>query len=265
MDRPLTSCGSVSVMSSTVHVSLHSPPPCAMSVSSPAHVRPLITAPVSPLVAPPSGSGRPKRNVSAVNYAEAMDDTPRAGASASGSSRKRHASASPSKIRVRTPKSIMKQIMASASKRKNDDEEDSENDADEKMKSKAVMSLNFGTSKKKQVRARARRQHRARATAQRSWLTFVALCSCMRAPLFCSSMFALSQTGPSPKYVTHFVIAVEQICSRDAVLLGAYHVAMTKLLPVNPADLDKIRAAMEKILTKRVVERVNRAEEWMQR
>lgn len=176
-------------------------------------VAPVSTAPLL------TASGRPRRSVSAVNYAEAVDDRPtmRGG---SGGSRKR----APPKvnIRVRAPKSIIKQIQAAALAQQKkggtesddaDTEEDEPENASDNKKSKAVLSLQFGAAKKK-------------------------------------------QTGPTPKYTTNFVIACEQICSRDPALLKQYHTAITKLMPVNPAALDKIRAAMDKILDKRVVERV---------
>ncbi len=58
---------------------------------------------------------------------------------------------------------------------------------------------------------------------------------------------AMHAGGPSPLYVTRFVIACEEICGRDAKLLAAFHAAMQKLLPLNPANLSGIVTAMERV------------------
>ena len=173
-----------------------------------------------------SFSTRPRRNVSIINYAEAGDDTPvsKRGPSGSGSgsanSRKRAAEAM---TRVRQPKSLMKQIHQAALAAKGGitilegDENEREDGGDLKLK-------------------------KGRAAV---------------VPLNFGASKKTQSKGPAPKYVANFLIGCEQIVSRDEDLLKAYQQALVKLLPINPANLDGIRKAMEGVLTQRVVERVS--------
>ena len=160
----------------------------------------------------------------------------RAGA---GSGKKRMASQSPAR-KVRTPSSIIRDIQARAIAEKEAEEQHA------KGKTKPT-SLNFGASKQKEVR--------------RVW-NLVCTSGTWRFNsipdfFFIALVLYFLQTGRAPIYVTRFVISCEQICSRSAELLAAYHKEMTKLLPLISADWERIRSAMDKVLTKRVVDRVS--------
>jgi hypothetical protein len=189
-----------------------------------------------------SASGRPSRNVVRPNYAEASDES-LGGHNNKGSGRKRRAntSASPAAVRrdhsTARPKFLLRMLNDSAtpstaSKRKgakqqrgSDDEEESEEDEDEeeqvvevtvKSKSKAVQSLNFGSAQKVSARV---------AVGNGSGVA-------------------------TAKYVTRLLIACEEICcsgSEGKKLLPSFHAAMQKLLPLNPANLGGIVAAMERV------------------
>lgn len=175
-----------------------------------------------------SASGRPSRNVFRPNYAEASDESLGA-----GSGRKRRANSfSPAAPRsVHRPKSLLALLKRSAdsssksnSKKKkgsgsdDDDEEDDEDDAQSADDDDQV--------KSKVVKS----------------LDF--------------SAKKKTQSGPSPKFVTHFVIACEQICLLEPALLSAFHTAISKHLPLTPSDLPRIIASMEKVFSPRIVERI---------
>lgn len=186
-----------------------------------------------------SVSGRPRRNVATVNYAEASGEDE--SAKGSGGARKRMASQSPATLKKGQAKSIMKSIaQAAAIAAIKAEAEEQEN----KPKGKVVASLSFGANKKIQV-SDACKHHTLAPT----------VCCCIIANSSILVMCCL-QSGPSPRYFTHLMIACEQIVSRNESTLADFHKATAKLLPFNPTNIDKFRAAMECILTKRVLERV---------
>ena len=205
----------------------------ATSSSSSSHVKP-ISAPGSGSAASAaaptaaasshnpavSASGRPSRNVFRPNYAEATDESLGA-----GSGRKRRANSfSPAAPRsVHRPKSLMAMLKRSANKASvkkqgsgSDDDDDGEDGADD----------DEDSGRSKVVKS----------------LDF--------------SSKKQSSSAPSPKYVTHFVIACEQICLLEPALLSAFHTAISKHLPLNPSDLPKIVSAMEKVFSARIVDRI---------
>lgn len=174
-------------------------------------------------------SARPSRSVARVNYAEASDESLGGGG---GSGRKRKASAfsaaAPRSMPQR-PKSLLKMLNNSAAgkrtggKKGSDSDESEESDEDEAEESDEE-NVKSGSKALRTVDFGAAKKKQA--------------------------------SGPTPKYVTNFVIACEQICVRDAKLLAAFHAAVRKVPLNTPAALPQIVDAFNKVLTPRVVERV---------
>jgi len=172
-------------------------------------------------------SVRPSRSVARVNYAEASDES-LGGAGAGGRKRKASAfSAAAPRSMPQRPKSLLKMLNNSAvgkrsgaQKGSDSEESESESDAEESDEENSKV----GSSK------------------------------ALRSVDFGAAKKKQS-SGPTPKYVTNFLIACEQICVRDAKLLAAFQLALRKV-QFSPAGLPQIVDALNKVLTPRVVERV---------
>lgn len=188
-------------------------------------------------------STRPSRSVARVNYAEASDESLGGGG---GSGRKRKASAfsaaAPRSMPQR-PKSLLKMLNNSAAGKRSGGGAKKGSDSDESDESESEAEEEDEENVKSGSKALRGVDFGAAKKKQTS--------------------------GPTPKYVTNFVIACEQICVRDAKLLAAFHVAVRKVPLNTPAALPQIVDAFNKVLTPRVVERVRQQrahiDEWMDR